>query len=71
MVVMKGRNGGSVTVNLDNVLWIDTMNTENGPLVGFSAVSFIGMQVQLCERGTPEEIYELCQRQKRTIEIMQ
>jgi hypothetical protein len=71
MVVLKGRNGGDVVVNLDNVLWIDTMNTEKGPLLGYSAISFLGMQVQVCVRGTPEEIYEITMRQKRTIEIAQ
>lgn len=71
MALFKGRNGGAVVVNLDNVLWVDTMNTDKGPLIGYSAISFLGAQVQICVMGTPEEINEGIIRQKRTIEISQ
>jgi hypothetical protein len=71
LAILKGRNGGSVIVNLDNVVWADTMNTEKGPLIGFTAISFLGQQMQICVQGTPEEVYEMCERQKRTIEIAQ
>jgi hypothetical protein len=71
MAMFKGRNGGTVVVNLDNVLWIDTMNTDKGPLIGYSAISFLGMQVQICVMGTPEEIMEGIAEQRGTIEIAQ
>jgi hypothetical protein len=71
LVVLKGRNGGAVVINLDNAVFIDTMNTPEGPMVGYSAISFLGMQIQACVQGTPQEIYDLIQRQKRTIEIAQ
>jgi hypothetical protein len=72
LVRMKGRNGGTVLVNLDNILFVDTMNSQEGiPMPGYSAIAFLGMQMQICVKGTPEEIDELCQRQKRTIELAQ
>ena len=70
MVMVRGANGGNVLVNLDNVLWIDTMNTEKGPRIGCSAITMLGMQVQLCVQGTPEELYQVILRQKH-IEIIQ
>ena len=82
MVILKGQNGGDLLVNLDNVLFIDTANTSNGPRLGFSTLVFVGamldpktgqpmIPVQLGVRGTPEEIAHIIATQKRTIEIAQ
>ena len=81
MALLKGQNGGDVLVNLDNVLFIDTANTPNGPVRGYSTIVFVGamltpdgkplIPVQLAVRGSPEEIAHIVAAQKRTIEIAQ
>jgi hypothetical protein len=72
MALLKGRNGGSVVVNLDNVLFVDTMNTEAGPLLGYSAV-VLGQQVSIRVKGTVEEVYGMLKRAEKNspIEIAQ
>jgi hypothetical protein len=52
---LKGRNGGAVIVNTNNVIYVDGMNTEAGPLLGYSAL-LCHFGVSVCVKGTPEEV---------------